>query len=67
MNISVYAHIRCDEKVAVELRDGEAGKYAVLEAGDLSVFINDRAKALELASLLERAAQSWEEVDNEHG
>lgn len=58
--ISVYAHIRRDEEVAVELQDGIAGICAVLEVGDLSVFINSREKALELASLLERAAQRWE-------
>lgn len=58
--ISVFAHIRRDEEVAVELQDGDAGRYAVLDVGDLSVFINSREKALELASLLEKAAQNWE-------
>lgn len=56
----VYAHIRRDEEVAVELQDGDSGRYAVLEAGELAVFINDREKAMELASLLERAARQWE-------
>jgi hypothetical protein len=58
--ISVYAHIRRDEEVAVELQEGDSGRYAVLDAGELSVFINSREKVLELASLLERAAQQWE-------
>lgn len=60
MTISVFAHINNDAEVAVELQDGLAGRYAVLEAGELSVFINDREKLLELASLLEKAAKKWE-------
>lgn len=60
MTISVYAHIHNDAEIAVELQDGEAGKYAVLESGELSVFIISREKLLEIASLLERAAQQWE-------
>lgn len=60
MTISVYAHIRNDADVAVELQEGNSGRYAVLSAGELSVFINDREKLLELASLLENAAQQWE-------
>lgn len=60
MSISVYAHIRKDEEVSVELQEGDGGRYVTLEAGGLTVFINDRAKALEIASLLERAAQEWE-------
>lgn len=60
MTISVYAHIRHDTDVTVAMQEGEAGKYAVLSAGELSVFINSREKALELASLLEKAAQKWE-------
>lgn len=58
--ISVYAHIRRDEEVAVELQDGIAGRCAVLDAGELSVFINSREKVLEIASQLEQAAQQWE-------
>lgn len=61
MSILVYAHIRCDADVAVDLLEGEAGKYVALSAGELSVFINSREKALELASLLEQAAQQWED------
>lgn len=65
MYISVFAHIKRDEKVAVELQESDIGKCAVLSAGELSVFINGREKLLELASLLERAAQEWEsEVSN---
>lgn len=57
--ISVYAHIEREAAVTVELREAEAGKYAVLRSGDLSVFINSREMALEIASLLESAAQKW--------
>lgn len=64
MNISVYAHIHKDTEVTMGLRDGTAGRYAVLEAGGLSVFINDREKLLEIASLLEKAAQQWEEGES---
>ena len=58
--ISVFSHIRSAEEVAVELHDGDAGRYAVLEASDLAVFINDREKLLEIASRLGQAAQQWE-------
>lgn len=60
MSISVHAHIRRDEEVAVKLRDGKDGKYAILITDNLSVFINSRERALEIASLLENAAQNWE-------
>lgn len=58
--ISVYAHIPQEVEVYVTLQDGDAGRYAMLNTGGLTVFIKDREKALELASLLERAAQQWE-------
>jgi hypothetical protein len=60
MSISVYAHVQRDAEVRVDLQDGDAGRYAVLKTGCLSVFINDREKALEIANLLEQAAQKWE-------
>lgn len=61
MNISVYAHIHKDEEVLVELQEGDSGKYAAVRSGGLTVFINSREKALELASQLEQTAQKWVE------
>lgn len=58
--ISVYAHVRNDAEVTIKLRENKDGRYVTLETGDLTVFINDREKLLEIASLLERAAQKWE-------
>ena len=60
MDITVYAHIMPDADVAVELREGDHGRYVTLGAGDLTVFIHSREKLLEIASLLEQAAQKWE-------
>ena len=60
MDISVFAHIHEDAEVTVEPQEGDGGKYAVLSAGELSVFINSRETALEIASLLEKAAREWE-------
>lgn len=59
--ISIYAHVRRDTDVVVELRENKDGRYVTLQTGDLSVFINDRAKLLEVASQLEKAAQQWED------
>lgn len=67
MNVSVYAHITKATEISVGMHEGEVGKYAVFRAGYLSVLINSREKMLEIASLLESAAQKWEEVDHEHG
>lgn len=61
MNISVYAHIRQSTEVAVTLQEGKAGRYAVLIAGELSLIITSREKMLEISSLLENAAQKWDE------
>lgn len=60
MSISVYAHIRKDAEVIVELKENKDGRYVTLDTGDLTVFVNSREKALEIASLLEQAAQQWE-------
>lgn len=58
--ISVYTHIYPSTEVSATLQEGEDGKYVALSAGRLSVFIDSREKALEIASLLEQAAQKWE-------
>lgn len=60
MSISVYAHIHPSTEASVTLQEGEAGKYVALSAGRLSVFINNREKAQEIASMLEKAVQEWE-------
>lgn len=61
MNVSVYAHITNTTEISVRMQESEAGKYAALEADDLAVFIDSREKALEIASLLESAAQKWDD------
>lgn len=61
MSISVYAHIKETAEISVRLQEGEAGKFCAFSAGDLTVLINSREKLLEIASLLERAAQKWED------
>lgn len=63
--ILVYAHITEATKISVRLQDSEAGKCAVLSAGDLSVLIHSREKLLEIASMLESAAQNWEDAGHE--
>lgn len=60
MSIVVYAHVRNDAEVTVELQENKGGRYVTLGTGGLTVFINDREKLLEVASLLEQAAQEWE-------
>lgn len=59
MIVSVYAHIQKDTEVAVNLQESQIGKSVTLEAGDLAVLIHNREKLLEIASLLENAAQKW--------
>lgn len=59
--ISVYAHIRPDTVVEADLQTDKAGTYLVLSAGGLDIFIRDQEKVLEIASLLEKAAQQWED------
>lgn len=67
MTIRASIHVSPDEEVKIfEYRD-EAGKYIVLSISGASIFIDRRAKTLEIASLLESAAQNWEEVDHEYG
>lgn len=61
MSITVYAHIESSTEVAVDKRSDNLGGYAVLEAGGLTLFINSREKLLEISSLLENAAQKWDD------
>lgn len=61
MSISVYTHIHPSTETPVTLHEGEDGKYVVLSAGRLSVFIDNREKTMEIASMLDKAAQEWEE------
>lgn len=63
VNVSVSAHIRSWHDIEAEVNEHEGHKYITLGAGGafgVTLYINDREKALEIASLLERAAQEWE-------
>ena len=60
MTIRASIHVHQEEETNISEYTDEAGKYIVLHIGEASIFISDRAKALELASLLEKAAQEWE-------
>lgn len=60
MTIRVSIHAHPEEEAKIFEHTGEAGKFIVLHICEASIFINDRAKALEISSLLERAAQQWE-------
>lgn len=70
MIITTGAHIYESTPVHVALRTEQEGghEYMVLnigEDGQMTVFINDRAKALEIASQLELAAQKMKGEDCE--
>lgn len=67
--MTVYAsiHVSPESEAKISEYRDEAGKYIVLSISRGNIFINSRAKALEIANLLESAAQNWEEVDHEHG
>ncbi len=60
MTIRALIHVHQDEVANIFEYTDEDGKYIVLHIGEASIFINDREKALEIASLLDRAAQQWE-------
>lgn len=60
MTISASIHVHQEEEANIFEYTDEAGKYIVLHIGEASIFINDRAKALEIASMLQQAAQKWE-------
>lgn len=66
MTIRASIHVSLEDEAKIFEHHDEAGKYIVLSISGASIFIIDRAKALEIASLLESAAQNWEEVDHEH-
>ena len=63
--ISASIHVAHDSDVNVSIDKLETNnsKYAVLSIGDATIFINSREKALEISSLLEQAAQKWEDED----
>lgn len=61
MSVSVHAHIAKATEISVTVLDSQVGKFAAFNAGDLAVLINSREKMLEIASLLESAAQKWED------
>lgn len=67
MTIRASIHVSLDEEVKIFEYHDEAGKYIVMGISGASIFISDRSKALEIASLLESAAQNWEDTDHEHG
>lgn len=50
----------------LQKEQGTGRQYIVLDVGSegqMMVFVNCRAKALEIASLLESAAQKWEDEE----
>lgn len=60
MTVRASIHVHPEDETKIFEYADEDGKYIVLHISEASVFINDRAKALEIASLLEKAAQEWE-------
>lgn len=63
MSITVYAHISKKTDVSVKLQETEVGKTVVLSTDELFLIINSREKLLEISSLLENAAQKWDEEE----
>lgn len=61
MSISVYAHVTSTTEVSVKLQETEVGKTAVLSTDELFLIINSCEKMLEIAGMLENAAQKWDE------
>lgn len=61
MSITVYAHVTKATEVTVKLQETEVGKTVVLSTDELFLIINSREKMLEITSLLETAAQKWDE------
>ena len=62
-SISALVHVESDSDVnmSVDKLERNNSKYAVLSIGDLTIFINNREKLLEISRLLEQAAQEWKE------
>lgn len=63
MSISVRVHIAKATEISVAVQESQVGKYAAFSTGDLTALIHDREKLLEIASLLENAAQKWVEEE----
>ncbi len=62
MTISVSIHVSPADEARIFKHRNDAGKeYIVLSISGASIFINDRSKALEIASVLENAAQQWDD------
>ena len=58
---SIHVPTDCDVGVRIDQLDTDTQKYAVLSIDSATIFINNREKALEIARLLEQAAQEMEE------
>ena len=63
MDITVYTHVAKTTEVSAKLQENEVGKCAVFSAGDLTMLIHSREKLLEISSVLENAAQKWNEEE----
>ena len=61
ISASIHVAQDSDVSVSVEKLETNSSKYAVLSIGDATIFINSREKALEIARLLEQAAQKWDD------
>ena len=61
----IYVSSDCDIDVNVDKLKTDSKKYAALTMGyAATIFINRRKKALEIAKLLEQAAQELEDEDD---
>ena len=58
---SIHVPTDCDVSMRINELDIEDKKYAVLTLDNATIFINNREKALEIARLLEQAAQELED------
>ena len=64
ISASIHVAQDSDVRVSVEKLETNDSKYAVLSIGYATLFINSREKALEIARLLEQAAQKWDDEKN---
>jgi hypothetical protein len=60
---SIHVSPDCYTDVRVDKLKTDDKKYAVLTLDNLTIFISDHGKALEIASLLVSAAQELEDED----
>lgn len=61
MTIHASIHVSPEDEARIFKHRDEAGReYIVLYVSGANIFIRDRSRALEIASLLEQAAQKWE-------